>query len=96
MAEQTFNIKKQGQYFVAYDTVDKKKSYGKINIDTGKFTGDTRCMIALDKHRGDYRDNLINTVLEQFRLDILEGDLTCLDELLQLTPTKNLIAYLPE
>jgi len=45
-----FKIKKQGYRFVAFDTIDKTKSYGWINIKTGQFVGDTRCQIALVEH----------------------------------------------
>ena len=47
MSEQKFNIKKKGNFYVAFDTEDKTKSYGKINIKTGKFIGDTQCYLAL-------------------------------------------------
>ena len=64
MSVQTFNIKKQGNYFVAFDTVDKKRSYGKINIKTGRFFGDTYCMIALDAHLEKYIETDYNTPKE--------------------------------
>lgn len=57
MSVQEFKIKKQGNYFVAFDTVDTKRSYGKININKGNFFGDTRCMIALHNHLDDYNKN---------------------------------------
>lgn len=47
---ETFNIKKVGSHYVAFDIVDNKKSYGKISIKTCKFTGDTRCLVALHNH----------------------------------------------
>lgn len=100
MSEQKFNIRKVGANFVAYDTVDKKRSYGKINIKTGKFIGDTRCMIALHNYRdeqvGDEEEKLYDKVLEQIKEDIATGDLTALDELIRFIPRKNLEAYLPE
>ena len=61
MSVQTFNIKKQGNYFVAFDTVDKKRSYGKININKGNFFGDTRCMIALHNHLDEYNKKNFST-----------------------------------
>jgi len=47
---ETFNIKRVGAHYVAFDIVDNKRSYGKISIKTGKFTGDTRCLVALYNH----------------------------------------------
>ena len=96
MEKETFIIKKQGNYFVAYDTVDKKRSYGKINIDTGKFAGDTRCLIVLSEFQEVRKQELIDKVIEQFKQDINEGDLTAIDGLLQLIPIKTLKDYLPE
>lgn len=100
MSEQTFIIKKEGNYFVAFDKTHKTVSYGRINIKTGKFTGDTRCMIELTNHWnkevGDKEEAFYNEVLEQIKTDIADGDLTALDELLRCIPRKNLEAYLPE
>jgi len=45
-----FNIKKQGNNYVAFDTVDKTISYGRINIKTGKCVGGTLCFTALREH----------------------------------------------
>ena len=79
MSEQKFNIRKVGANFVAYDTVDKNRSYGKINIKTGKFTGDTRCMIALNNHWetkvGNKQEELYDKVLEQIKQDVAVGEL---------------------
>ena len=61
MSVQEFKIKKEGNYFVAYDTVDKKRSYGKININKGNFFGDTRCMIALHNHLDEYNKKNFST-----------------------------------
>lgn len=52
---QQFKIKKQGGNFVAYDMVDPKRSYGKINIKTGRFVGATVCSLALYEHLEAYR-----------------------------------------
>lgn len=52
--KQKFNIKKQGNFFVAFDLKNKKKSYGKISIKTGKFVGDTKALVELSKH---FKDN---------------------------------------
>jgi hypothetical protein len=100
MSEQKFIIKKQGNYFVAFDTIDTKRSYGKINIKTCKFIGDTRCLVELSKHWdkevNDKEEAFYDEVLFQIKTDIAEGDFTALDELLRSVPRKNLEAYLPE
>jgi hypothetical protein len=41
-------------------------------------------------------DNLIDSVIEQIKEDIKDGDLTAIDELLRFVPKENLIGYLPE
>jgi hypothetical protein len=100
MSNQKFNIKKRGDYFVAFDTEDNKKSYGKVSIKTGKFVGDTRCMIALtnywDENVRKKQDELYDKVLEQIKQDVADGDLSAIDELLKFVPKENLEAYLPE
>lgn len=53
---QQFKIKKQGGKFTAFDMVDPKRSYGSISIKTGKFVGDTRCMIALIEHLEEFKN----------------------------------------
>jgi hypothetical protein len=63
-----FNIKKQNGYFVAYDKVDTKKSYGKISLKTGKFVGNTDCLVELTNHynqwkkENEYIPQLINVI----------------------------------
>jgi hypothetical protein len=42
------------------------------------------------------KQDLIDTVLEQIKLDVHTGDLLALDELLGFMPNVNLIEYLPE
>jgi len=70
MSELKFNIKKQGNYFVAFDTEDKKRSYGKINIKTGKFLGDTRCIIVLSNHLDKFNEEcLISKIAKEFNGD---------------------------
>ena len=90
-----FNIKKVGNFFIAYDVTDKKKSYGRINIQTGKFVGNTRCLVVLTEHNDKFKQSLIDEVLEEIKKDIANGDLTAIEELLRFTPYKNLMAYLP-
>lgn len=100
MSVQTFNIKKQGNYFVAFDTVDKKRSYGKINIKTGRFIGDTRCMVALsnhwDKEVYEPQEAFYDKVLDQIKKDVYSGDMTAVDELIKRLPIDVLKGYLPE
>ena len=91
-----FNIKKVGNYFVAYDDVEKNVTYGRINIDTGKFVGDTRCLVALSEYQDKHKQGIIDSVLEQIQKDVAEGDLTAIEELLGFLPIKNLKGYLPE
>ena len=91
-----FNIKKQGNFFVAFDLIDKKRSYGKINIDTGKFTGDTRCLIVLTEIQENNKQFIIDKVIEEIKKDVACNDLTAVDELLKYVPIKNLQSYLPE
>ena len=90
-----FKIKKVGNYFVAHDITDKKRTYGRINIQTGKFVGDTRCLVVLTEHNDKFKQSLIDEVLEEIKKDIASGDLTAIEELLRFTPYKNLMAYLP-
>ena len=100
MSEQIFTIKKQGNYFVAFDKTHKTVTYGRINIKTGKFIGGTSCMIELKNHWnkevGDKEEAFYNEVLEQIKVDVASGDLTALDELIRFIPRQNLEAYLPE
>jgi hypothetical protein len=91
-----FNIKKQGNFFVAFDLIDKKRSYGKINIKTGKFTGDTRCLAELSDFHYSYNDTINTRVIARIEKDIKEKDLTALDELLNFIPIENRLGYLPE
>lgn len=42
------------------------------------------------------KEKIIDAVLEQIKVDIAEGDLTAIAELLTFTPTTNLIGFLPE
>lgn len=91
-----FNIKKVGNFFTAFDVVETRKSYGKIHIDSGKFVGDTRCLVTLTEHQAKHKQEIIDKVLEQIKIDVAEGDLTAIEELLTFLPIKNLKNYLPE
>lgn len=100
MSEQKFNIRKVGANFVAFDTEDKKRSYGRISIKTGKFVGDTRCMIALtdywDKEVYEKEEAFYDKVLDQIKKDVYMGDMTAIDELIKRLPKDVLKNYLPE
>ncbi len=106
MSVQTFKIRKIGGNFVAFDTIDKKRNYGRINIKTGKFVGDTRCMIALFEHRNNNTEiknvclldtsELVNKAIEQIKKDVSEGDVTAIEEMLNRLPSDVLEAYLPQ
>lgn len=63
-----FNIKKRNGQFVAFDKIDTKKSYGKVSLKTGKFVGDTNCLVELTNHynqwvkENTYTPQLINVI----------------------------------
>jgi hypothetical protein len=65
-----FKIKKIGNQLKAFDLIDKKRSYGSMNIKTGKFVGDTRCLLALD----DERDKLLSENGVVTILDFTSGE----------------------
>ena len=65
-----FKILKKGNKLVAYDLVDKKRSYGSISLSTGKFIGDTRCLIALNEQR----DKILNETGVITILDLMKGE----------------------
>ena len=100
MSEQTFKIKKVGGNFVAFDTIDKKRSYGRISIKTGKFVGDTRCLIVLseywDKEVYEKEESFYDKVLDQIKKDVYSGDMTAVDELIKRLPKSVLQGYLAE
>jgi hypothetical protein len=93
--DQTFVIKEEGNFFIAYDE-NEKRCYGKININTGKFIGDTRCMIILYEMQENNKQILIDRVIEEIKKDVADGDLTAVDELLKFVPIEYLKNYLPE
>jgi hypothetical protein len=106
MSTQTFKIRKVGGNFVAFDTIDKKRSYGRINIKTGKFVGDTRCLIVLSEHRRNNTEiknvclvdkiGLVDKVLDRIKQDVNEGDVTAIEEMLTFLPSDILKGYLAE
>jgi hypothetical protein len=91
-----FKIVKKGKFFVAFDLVDKKRSYGKIHMDTGKFVGDTRCLVELTQFQETYKQEIVDEVLENIKKDVADGDMTAIEELLKFLPIENLKNYLPE
>jgi hypothetical protein len=100
MSEQKFNIKKVGGNFVAFDTIDKKRSYGRINIKTGKFVGDTRCLIVLNNHWDkevyEKQEAIYDKALDRIKEDVASGDMTAVDELLKMLPIEAVKGYLAE
>lgn len=56
------------------------------------------CEVPFDDFYDDKKptQELIDEVLFQIKVDIAEGDLTALDELLKAMPIQRLIGYLPE
>lgn len=109
-------IKKKGNYFVAYrdendintpDGVGMNSrikigdSLGKINIKTGRFIGNTVCLIELSMHRDthtqeDEIQELVDKCIEQIKEDVAIGDVTAIDELLKFVPKKYLQGFLSE
>lgn len=107
-------ILKKGNKFVAYrdendngerfhDGIKVGDSLGQISITTGKFSGNTICLVELSNHLRDYLkpkqekyEQLVDEVIDEIKKDIAIGDLTVLDELLRMIPTRNLIHSLGE
>jgi hypothetical protein len=78
-------------------------SLGSISIDSEKFVGNTACYGALNKHLSEYKEKtdyispkqrLIDKCLERIKEDVISGDLTAIDELLNFVPEKYLKGYL--
>ena len=44
----------------------------------------------------ELKQQLIDTVIDRIKFDLLNGDETAIDELLNFVPNKNLIWFLPE
>ena len=59
MTTKEFKIKKQGNYFVAFDSINDKISYGRINIKTGQCIGGTHCFEALRNHLESKRPTVV-------------------------------------
>lgn len=105
-------ILKKGNSFVAYrtergehgaDFAEVGSEIGRISITTGKYSGGTGALVQLNKHLAEFLkpkeekyEELIDEVIEAIKSDINFGDLTVLDELLRMIPTKNLIQSLAE
>ena len=69
---------------------------GSINISTGKFVGNTVCLVELSKKQREYVSSLVDEVIEQIKADVNQGDVTVLDEILRHVPIDVLIQSLPE
>ena len=56
------------------------------------------CEVPLDDFYDEQKptQELIDEVLFQIKVDIAEGDLTALDEMLKAMPVQQLVSYLPE
>lgn len=56
------------------------------------------CEVPLDDFYDEQKptQELIDEVLFQIKVDIAEGDLTALDEMLKAMPVQRLVSYLPE
>lgn len=107
-------ILKKGNKFVAYrdehdkgerfyDRIKVGDSLGQISITTGRFAGNTVCLIELNNHLAEYlkpqqdkAEELIDEVIEEIKKDISDGDTTVLAEILANVPFKVLIHSLPE
>jgi len=104
-------IKKKGNKFVAYrdeNDIDASDGcgmnsrikvgaeLGSINISTGKFVGNTVCLVILSKKQNEYISSLVDEVIEQVKSDANNGDVTVLDEILKHVPIEVLIQSLPE
>lgn len=101
-------IKKKGNKFVAYrdendsdnpnmnDRIKVGAELGYISISTGKFVGNTVCLVELSKKQDEYVTSLVDEVIEQVKKDVADGDVTVIEELLKFIPIENLIQSLPE
>lgn len=105
-------ILKKGNAFVAVrthkgehgaDFAEVGSEIGRISIVTGKYTGGTGALVELSQHLREFLkpkeekyEELVDEVIEELKSDIANGDVTVLDELLRMIPTKNLIQSLPE
>jgi len=77
-------------------------SLGSVGIDSEKFIGNTVCLSVLMKHLSDYKKDgyltpkqeLVNHSLKRIKEDIEMGDLTAIDELLNIVPIKYLKSFI--
>jgi hypothetical protein len=67
MPNQEYTIKKRGNYYVAFDINDPKISYGRINIKTLRFEGDTRCRMFLHTYALTNKDKIKALVLDMLK-----------------------------
>ena len=52
--------------------------------------------LTQDSNEDELKQQLINGVIDRIKFDLLNGDETAIDELLNFTPIQNLIYFLPE
>ena len=86
----SFNPRVQPNWVCDGEIVDKGRFDVLYSFENGVYYNDVN-MVSLEN-----MDNLIDSVIEQIKEDIKDGDLTAIDELLRFVPKKNLIGYLPE
>lgn len=86
----SFNPRVQPNWVCDGEIVDKGRFDVLYSFENGVYYNDVN-MVSLEN-----MDNLIDSVIEQIKEDIKDGDLTAIDELLRFVPKENLIGYLPE
>jgi hypothetical protein len=86
----SFNPRVQPNWVCDGEIVDKGRFDVLYSFENGVYYNDVS-MVSLEN-----MDNLIDSVIEQIKEDIKDGDLTAIDELLRFVPKENLIGYLPE
>lgn len=103
-------IKKQKNFLIAFAEEGDNEgrsaigdSLGKININTGKFVGNTCCLIQLNYALDEFNEAskkvkqiLVDRVISRIKEDLNSQDETAIDELLMLVPEENLKGYLAE
>jgi hypothetical protein len=94
----SYNPRVQPNWVCDGEIVDKGRYDVLYSFENGVYHNDVKFSInTLDgMEETEDLDNLIDSVIEQIKEDIKDGDLTAIDELLRFVPKENLIGYLPE